>query len=96
MTAMRTALIFLHAAEDVGDGILVSIEVVDSSDGISVTEPSLDVLADDPPEAPAPTETELDVLVTSLFWRQVLCRLPTTSTMGVLTPQLPKIGRLVT
>jgi len=70
--------------------------VADSSDGIRVAQPSLDVLADDPPEAPVPTELELDILVTSLCGCQVLCCLLATGAMGALTPQLPKIGRLVT
>jgi len=56
-----------------------------------VTQPSFDALADDSPspEALAPTELELDVLVTLLLMSQVLCRLPATSAMGALAPQLP-------
>jgi len=96
MAAMRTAVIFLHAAKDVRCGLLLPTVVVDSSDGIRAAQPVLGVLADDPSDAPAPTETEHDVLVPSLCGCQVLCRLPTTSAMGALTPQLPKIGRLVT
>jgi len=96
MAAIVKALISLHAAWDVGDGLLLPTVVAECRDGIGVTAPSFDVLADDLPEALAPTVPELDVLVTSLYRGQVLCRLHTTSAMGALTPQLPKIGRLVT
>jgi len=85
----------MYLADDLGDGLLLPAVCPDLADGLGMTDSCFDVVADNHPEDSAPTELELDILVPSLLTGQVLYRLPTTSTMGVLASQLPKIGRLL-